>query len=741
MPAYQSPSVRLDTTHAQRLERLAGLQATDAGTFVLAVHSFVEGVMRERLRIEEGDDERFFALLKRYSVYCQKRIGGPGDFLAVLDLLDNAHQPTNSVRHNFASVDTSRAREATQHLRRFCQLSAIDCPEELAKLERYLSAWEERKPLGALVDELAAIRKALGSIGTKGTMLLDRIAELDKAEREAEHFREEIKARDRRIGELSRVSADRGDKVDALRQERAGLKAEREALEKELHEANARAAAQADARAYREALLAATTYTRTRADYEKTIIRLTPEQKTILRQIRLDADFLVKGAAGTGKTLVLLEAIRKAKGRGEQAELGLEELSGSIALLTYTKALTKYDRYLARLLELDTGDRIQTAFAFIAERFRKLVPDADISLKLAEEDASPFCPSWMTAREFCAEADNFIWANLVTEKEYVSESFPRRGMKKPLQVKQREVLWIALEAMEAELRGRKRYSQNLAARDLVRATATAGGGRGDLVDYIFLDETQDLCAAMLAAIKASSRKALILAGDGDQSIYQPFTSFERAGIDIVGRTRVLRTNFRNTVQLHDYAERYRALGAAVGAGVDAESLPEAFRDGPEPELFEGRDVPELLELVTRHVGLYRDQLGYDAENIAILAPTKADLDSLAAALDAAGHPSSLVMRDAFDFDETGRVRLSTLHSAKGLDFPVVFLWIPRLHVTDASWEGGAEDRLNRNLLYVGITRAMDHCAIFVKEGLTTPAVRDLVRAMAGAGAGRSATQD
>jgi len=735
MPSVPSQSLRYDTPHAERLDRLASLQATDPGVFVLAVHSFVEGVIRERITLESGDPDWFSALIDRYNEYCQRKLGGPHPSLAVLGLLRNSHEPTNAVRHNFAAMDVTRAREATQQLRRFCQVAGIDCPQELAKLERYLLAWDERKPAGALREELEAIRRALGAIGASGSSLHERIAELDRAEREARHYRGELLVRERRIEDLTRLSAAKDGKVDEVRDERnkfrdeaRRLKAERDGLAASLREAEERAAKEGEARAYREALLAATTYTRTRADYEKTIIRLTPEQKTVLRQIRLDTDFLVKGAAGTGKTLVLLEAIRKAKGQGDQAELGLglEELSGSIALLTYTRALTKYDRYLARLLDLDSGDRIQTALSFLTERFHRLVPGATVELRLTDEDAAPFCPGFMNAREFAAEADNFIWANLLTGEEYVDESFPRRGMRKPLQSRQREVVWLAVEALEAELRARRRYSQNLAARELVFA-ARAGTSFRD-VDHVFVDETQDLSAAMLAAIKASSRRSLILAGDGDQSIYQPFTSFERAGIDIIGHTRALHTNFRNTVQLHDYAERYRALGAAKGSSIDAESQPEAFREGPEPELFEGRDAQELLDLVAGHVGLYVGVLGYDPDNIAILAPTNHDLDALAERLDAAGYASSQVHHAGFDFEERGKVRLCTLHSAKGLDFPVVFLWIPKLHIVDGSWEPDAEDRMNRNLLYVGLTRAMDHCAVFVKAGLETEAVRDLLAA-------------
>jgi superfamily I DNA/RNA helicase len=51
-----------------------------------------------------------------------------------------------------------------------------------------------------------------------------------------------------------------------------------------------------------------TAYTRTRADYERMIIHLTPEQTKVLSQIKLDSDFLVKGAEGAVRISTLHSA-------------------------------------------------------------------------------------------------------------------------------------------------------------------------------------------------------------------------------------------------------------------------------------------------------------------------------------------------------------------------------------------------------------------------------------------------
>jgi hypothetical protein len=65
------------TSHADRLERLAALQATDAGTFVLAVHAFVEGVIRERIEVVRGVEHQFWILVDRYAALRREELGGP----------------------------------------------------------------------------------------------------------------------------------------------------------------------------------------------------------------------------------------------------------------------------------------------------------------------------------------------------------------------------------------------------------------------------------------------------------------------------------------------------------------------------------------------------------------------------------------------------------------------------------------------------------------------------------------
>jgi len=222
-----------------------------------------------------------------------------------------------------------------------------------------------------------------------------------------------------------------------------------------------------------------------------------------------------------------------------------------------------------------------------------------------------------------------------------------------------------------------------------------------------------------------AQRALIMAGDTDQSIYGVGSPYARAGIEITGRTRILHTNFRNTCAIHDLAERYRLL---AGEGRhDATSAPQAFREGPVPEITTGPAGRQLLDRLLARAELFVKTLSYDPENVCILAPTNEEVGRIGEALRARGYNAANIRDEGFSFHAPGTIRLSTLHSAKGLDFPVVLMYLPGLP-SIPQYDERSADKLLRNLVYVGMTRAMDNLNVFTVPEPKEPALRDLARA-------------
>lgn len=710
-----------------RLERIERLQGADPGMFVLAVHAFVEGWIRDRFDYQMASVS-FGRLVEEFLAFCRDaqkaRDGSTPRGFASMDALKQSHHETDYVRHRFHGLPRSYAEAATEHLDVFCRLAGIGTPARLEAIKHYIAAWDARQPMGALVEENKLIRDLVGKEAAEKRALADQVAELSVRASIVDNLEASLRATELRLAEVAATSGARNEKIDELRAQKARTASE-------LKEARTRLQQLAEAQDYVDALRRMTVFTRTRADYERAVIRLTAEQKNILSQITLDKDFLVKGSAGTGKTLVLLKAVEKAKGIGtgsasKQDTLELPELHGSVALLTYTTTMVKYDAFLSALMasdRFDGADRISTVDSFLLERLKTLDPYAGIdwSGKTLLELAARYATKALEPRELAAEAENFIWANNVNQDAYVTRLIDRAGMRRALQKSDRYDVWVAVEAMALELEAAGTYTRNYAALKLLRAAA--GAAPAPSVDYVFVDEAQDLPAVVLSALKAAARRCVLLAGDADQSIYQPGFSFRRAGLDIAGRARILKSNFRNTVQIHELAERYRFIDSCH----DADNAPEAFRDGPVPELFQAADRAALLESLVQRVRLCTEALGYEPQNIAILVPANDDIPFVRERLAAIGLSVASIKDPDFSFDATGSVRVTTLHSAKGLDFPVVMLFLDRPPFFGTGYDDESVQRMSANLVYVAMTRAMDHLNVFTLEEPESLAIDNLVR--------------
>jgi len=708
-----------------QLGRLERLQGTDEGIFVLAVHSFMEGRLREIYHIDDESSgvynefgypvTTFAAMLGRFLDDLISRSGGAYiDGFRSLKGLKDQHFDTNRVRHEFAALDSPSVEIATAGLLAFCSLSGIGSPEQLERIRAALSAWDERRTLHELSADNRRLSLLLKEDRTKAEKQLQKLAEYAAKEKKTEETARELEKVRAELAEAVGRADRKNSRVDELR-------AKQNELLRSLKEAETE-----KNRYKKEAetiglLRRMTALTRTRSDYERSILRLMADQEEALEQIKYSRDFLIKGAAGTGKTLVLLKAIERAE---EEAEKGKGRKSGSLALLTYTTTLAKYDKYIASLLRhAPEGSSIGTVNSFLADRLRELSSRYSISYDVFSALAKKLPVPGFTEKQLETEIDGFIWANSVDGEGYLSGKLKRQGMEKPLPKKQRALVWEAAEKLKASMLESGMLTRNLASCIISESAVPAGGGNPDL---IFIDEAQDLPAVVIRALKSRAKKAVILAGDADQAIYQPGFSFKKAGVDIGGRTRILKNNFRNSVQIHEVAERFRLMGEA-----ETDSRPVAARDGPMPELFEYGAEDDAFKLIQNRLRLFIDGLDYAPENICVAAPLKSEVAKVSAALSEAGYSVSDIHTDDFDFAQKGSVCVSTLNSVKGLDFPVMILYLPRLHGYADNFGAEEGGRIKRNLVYVGMTRAMEQLTVVVPSVTSDEVLIDVKKSFAG----------
>jgi superfamily I DNA/RNA helicase len=262
---------------------------------------------------------------------------------------------------------------------------------------------------------------------------------------------------------------------------------------------------------------------------------------------------------------------------------------------------------------------------------------------------------------------------------------------------------------------------------LVRAVERAletGFMPGGQYTALLVDEAHDFDDAWLRMavrlVDPASNSLLVLYDDA-QSIYQQRRrkfNFASVGIEARGRTSVLRMNYRNTAEVLALAMHCaRGLldgGAAVeaGAGVgtgaagDDGAIPlvqpaSAGRRGAMPVLLQAANEREEAELVAERIER-ACAAGRRLDEVAVLCRARHLMTPIEAALRRRGLAlQSMNAQAARSFDwQHASVKLLTLHSAKGLEFPLVFV----AGLQAMPWRGQPVEEEAR-LLYVAMTRA------------------------------------
>lgn len=247
--------------------------------------------------------------------------------------------------------------------------------------------------------------------------------------------------------------------------------------------------------------------------------------------------------------------------------------------------------------------------------------------------------------------------------------------------------------------------------DTVNRSVASGLVPAGQYTALLIDEAHDFEDAwlqMAARMVTPATNSLLVLYDDAQSIYQKKRrkfNFASVGIQAQGRTSVLKLNYRNTAEvlalamhcakslLSDRAETDDAVQSVLPAT--------AGRRGPVPVLIVAKNAREEAELVAERIerALATDRA---LDDVAVLFRIKRHMEDVAAAL----RRRRIVVQSmndmqfkAFDWSKPS-VKLLTLHSAKGLEFPLVV--VAALDAMPFKDEAIEEEV---RLLYVGMTRA------------------------------------
>lgn len=712
------------------IERILKIKNADLGLFILAMHSLMERALREKY----NSTSNFGILINKYTDEYKLTYGTPiyqgSDYYNFpkdkhniyrgLQKIYKNHYLSNDVRHEFAEFYDENAKSTVVCFLAFAEAEGWTNLVTIKKLEAELDNWKnhdsyQSEELKKAIEEINKLKSENENLAQKANELNDLQNQLSIVTAKENVLRQELAETEARLSK-------KDEKLDKVRQnaneQYMKFKKEREEILEQIKDYEA-------TKKYMEYLERVSFYTRTRHDYEQSIITLSREQQDVLNQINMKRDYLVKGAAGTGKSLVLIKTLEKAVNE-LKGELGFEESKNSYRLLTYVKCLVKYNQYVIKLLNAEVPEgAITTAYSFVYSLMKKFFPEKIFCYDLKSVPAGVFEDGDFKAEEIFTEAQSFIWANCISKEQYVDEVCDREGMKFPLKKADREKMWRALEKAEENLENQKIWPSNYAAKKIAERLLEGGPEVEEIMaEYSFVDEAQDLPPAILAVIKNSTKRAVFLAGDSDQSIYRKGFNWNRSGIDIRGRTKILKTNFRNTAQIHEYAENYRANFKHK----DKTTMPDAFRPGPPVEHIVGKNTDDIMNQMVEQIKLLMNALNYEEENICIIANTNPKLEKLKNLLDKKLGIEANVINDDFDFEKTGGIRLCTMQSCKGLDFPVVLLLADhRIHGAEKGSVYDEETFMDQqfNMVYVALTRAMEMLYVYTVEGSEFEAFKKL----------------
>lgn len=451
--------------------------------------------------------------------------------------------------------------------------------------------------------------------------------------------------------------------------------------------------------------------------WEKWTIFLHPEQRQWVER-DYAGPARVSGSAGTGKTIVALHrAVHLARNHPD-ARVLLTTFSDTLANALHTK--------LRRLLGNEP---------LLAERIDVHSINA-IGLRLYK---SHIAPAKIASREvmqaLIQEASNAVAEHkfslhfLLTEWEQVVDAWQvdcweayrdvvRLGRKTRLLETQRTVLWAIFERVRAGLKKQKLITHA----EMFSALAVAiSKAKNMLFDFAVIDEAQDLSVAhlrFLAALGGGRSNSLFFAGDLGQRIFQQPFSWKSLGVDIQGRSRTLRVNYRTSHQIRMQADRLLdPVVTDVDGNSENRSNTVSVFNGPPPAIGLFKSIEDEIQAVGRWLA-EQAKAGVLPHEFGVFVRSAAQLDRAQAAATQSGMAFKIL--DEHVETTSGHISICTMHLAKGLEFRAVVVMacddevIPlqeRIETVGDDADLQEVYDTERHLLYVACTRARDHLLV------------------------------
>ncbi|HEX9131219.1 MAG TPA: UvrD-helicase domain-containing protein, partial [Ktedonobacteraceae bacterium] len=417
------------------------------------------------------------------------------------------------------------------------------------------------------------------------------------------------------------------------------------------------------------------------------LLRLSPEQERFVSwAIKATGPTQVKGGPGTGKSTVALYRVRslieKLRNMGQPAP--------SILFTTYTNALKKSSEQLLKQLldddvcyiEIKTVDKITHDVLEDAGKPPRIVTEEKLhelvqrAVKQAKFEGNPLqqqaqrqAIEKLSHDYLLQEIGQVIVARQITALEdYLAARRPGRRL--PLNDMQRKAVWRVHETLLRllKLSGVETWHQARAKAEVIFSQSE----HVERYDAVVIDEAQDLDPSILRLLINLCRtpNRLFITADANQSIYGSGFNWSdvHARLKFQGRTSVLRANYRSTREIGEAAQSYLAAGALEPEVVERIYV----NTGPRPHVRVMHSEKEEVQLLASFLRGASRELRLQLGASAILCPSERVGESIASALVKQGIKARFMKGRELDLT-CPEVKVLTLNSSKGLEFPVVAL--------------------------------------------------------------------
>jgi len=455
------------------------------------------------------------------------------------------------------------------------------------------------------------------------------------------------------------------------------------------------------------------------APLERWRVFLHPSQRRLVER-QWSGAVRVLGGAGTGKTVVAMH-----RARWLAKELIKADAPGRVLFTTFTRNLATDIR--ANLTKICSPEELQRIEVIHLDGWVMTFLKAQgLQVRVFNDEARDSC--WSLAMDVADTSlgldERFYreeWKDVVlaqgcrSRDEYLMARRVGRGTR--LSRPQRAQIWPVFDAVRAEFRQRGLWEPEEAkqiAADLIHKSAGS-----PLFAAVVVDEAQDLDVASFSLLRAlvgePRANDLFIVGDPHQRIYGKPVVLSRCGIDIRGRARKLRINYRTT-------EETRAWATAVLHGLDFDDLDggsdpssdyRSLLHGDHPLVQGFQDPGEEQRFLVSTLRQLRDEQ-QSLASTCVAARTNKAVERLNGLLQGEGFTTRVINAEESDDPSDPALRLATMHRVKGLEFDQVFL--PGLDASQMPLQVEVNKRPDalsrdlfeqqeRSLLHVAATRA------------------------------------